>query len=448
MNRSSLVRMLAAPVTGLAVVAGLLVAGPSASAAEIGTLTFTGLTAQDVGFTMDTSGPCPAEATNFLIKLEGGDIPVPSSAPNLTGNTSGGTIGDIFNTSAFTATSSKTLEGFALANGLSKLGDGSYTVTLVCRLALQAASLGDYVGNFTISNNGATITPVAPATPDTTTTTLTPSTLTPAWGTPVGMAVVVANTDAPATKPTGTVAIKEGDTVLASGTLVNGAATIPVGFGLGDHTVTAVYTPSDSSLFKTSTSDSKTLTASLAAPTLVRAATLSGSIKVGGTAVCNTGTWSGATSYKYEFLKNGVVAQTSTTDFDIVLAAGDLAKSLSCRVTGVNPVGDGAPSTTAAVKVAAGSAPVATTKPRIIFSGSAANVGETVKASKGTWSPSATYTYNYIWKRGSTIIKQGTTATSYKLTASDKGKKITLTVQAKRTGYTTGSATSAAVTVK
>jgi len=103
---------------------------------------------------------------------------------------------------------------------------------------------------------------------------------------------------------------------------------------------------------------------------------------------------------------------------------------------------------TGRVKVAAGSAPVATTKPRIIFSGSAANVGETVKASKGTWSPSATYTYNYIWKRGSTIIKQGTTATSYKLTASDKGKKITLTVQAKRTGYTTGSATSAAVTVK
>lgn len=448
MTGSSFIRRLAAPVAGLAVVAGLLVAAPSASAAQIGTLTFTGLTAQDVGFTMDTSGPCPAEATNFLIKLEGGNIPVPSAAPNLTGNTAGSTIGDTFNSSAFTATSSKTLEGFALANGLSKLGDGTYTVTLVCRLALASASLGDYVGTFTVSNSGATVTPVAPASPDATTTTLTPSTLTPGWGTPVGMAVTVSNTDTPATKPTGTVAIKEGATVLASGTLVNGAVTIPVPFGLGDHIVTAVYTPADANLFQASTSASSTITASLAAPTLVRAASLSGSIKVGGTAVCSTGTWSGATSYKYEFLKNGVVAQTSTTDFDIVLAAGDLGKTLACRVTGVNPIGDGTPSTTAAVKIAAGSAPVATTKPRIIFSGSAANVGETVKASKGTWSPSATYTYVYIWKRGSTIIKQGTTATSYKLTATDKGKKITLTVQAKRTGYTTGSASSAAVTVK
>lgn len=446
MNRSTMLRRIAAPLAGIAVVAGLVVAGaPTASAATLGTLTFNGLTAQDVAFTVTTSGACPDGATNFLIKLEGGNIPAPSDSPNLTGNASGGTVGGGINAGAFTATSSKTLLTFASGNGLAALADGTYTATLVCRTALSSTSLGDYVGSFVISNSGATITPVVPATPDATATTLTPSTLTPGWGTPVAMNVTVANSDTPATKPTGTVAIKEGDTVLGTGTLVNGAVSIPVGFGLGDHTVVAVYTPSDSSLFQASTSAGSTLTAALAAPTLVRAATLGGPIKVGGTAVCSTGTWSGATSYTYEFLKNGVVAQTSTTDFDIKLAAADLGKSLSCRVTGVNPIGSGTPSTTAPVKVASGAAAVASVKPRITGT---PKVGQTLKASKGTWSPVATYTYTYIWKRGSTVVKQGSTATSYKLVAADKGKKITVTVQAKRTGYATGSATSAAVTVK
>lgn len=450
MNRSSLVRRLAAPIAGLAVVAGLLVAAPSASAAQIGTLTFNGLTGQGVAFTVATSGPCPAGATNFLLQLQGGNIPSPSSAPNLTGNTQGDTIGPTFNTSAFTATSSKTLEQFALANGLSALGDGTYTTTLVCRTALGSASLGDYVGSFVISNSGATVTPVVPASPDATTTTLSPSTLTPSWGATVGMVVTVANTDTPATKPTGTVDIKEGSTVLASGTLANGTVTIPVAsLGLGAHTVNAVYTPSDADLFQASTSSDSSLTVALGVPTLIRPATLAGSVKVGGTAVCLPGAWSGATSYSYEFLKNGVVAQTSTTDFDIVLSAADAGKTLSCRVTGVNPIGNSASaSTTAGVKVALGSAAVATKAPKITYSGSAANVGETLKAYRGVWSPTATYTYNYIWKRGSTVIKQGSTATSYKATAKDKGKKLTLTVQVKRAGYTTATKTSAAVTVK
>ena len=47
--------------------------------------------------------------------------------------------------------------------------------------------------------------------------------------------------------------------------------------------------------------------------------------------------------------------------------------------------------------------------------------------------------YSYVWKRGTTTIKQGATATSYKATTTDRGKKITLTVFAKRTGYAIGS---------
>jgi hypothetical protein len=462
MNRSSLFRPIAFALAGVAIASGLVAASAAtASAAEIGTLTFTGLSSQTTGFDLTTSAGCPTSptnATNFLVKIENdvtvsgntANLPNPILSPNLNGNTSGGTIGGGINAGPFTATAQTTLQQFAQDNGISNLGNGTYVVTLVCRTALASASLGDFVGRFVVSGGGSTVTPVVPASPDATTTALAPSTLNPSWGAPVNMVVTVANTDTPATKPTGTVDIKEGASVLGTGTLVNGAVTIPIAsLGLGAHTVNAVYAPSDSDLFQTSTSNDSSLTVALGIPTLLRAATLSGSIKVGGTAVCNTGTWSGAGSYKYEFLKNGVVAQTSTTDFDLALSAADAGKTLACRVTGVNPVGNSASaSTTAGVKVALGSAAVAAKAPKITYSGSAANVGETLKAYRGVWSPTATYTYNYIWKRGSTVIKKGSTATSYKATAKDKGKKLTLTVQVKRTGYTTATKTSAAVTVK
>ena len=53
--------------------------------------------------------------------------------------------------------------------------------------------------------------------------TLAPSTLTPSWGATVNMVVTVANTDTPATKPTGTVAIQEGATLVRVGTAIFGA---------------------------------------------------------------------------------------------------------------------------------------------------------------------------------------------------------------------------------
>ena len=441
-----------ARVIGTTVVAGLtlalVTATPSALAAEIGSLSFTSLTTQNSPFSVTTSGACPGDATNFQIKLTGGNIPV--GAGNIVGNTSGGTIGSGINAGGFMVPVSNTLQVFATSNGLTALADGTYTTTLVCRALLLGASLGDYVGTFTVSNSGGTVTPVVPVVTASTAVAFTVA-ATAGWGQALALSATVSNTTVPSgAKPTGTVAFKEGATVLATATVdANGVATTTYGrLGLGSHTLTAAYTPGVGSAYNGSSSTDSSVTVELIAPTLLRAATVSGAIKVGGTAVCNTGSWLGATSYKYEFLKNGMAAQTSTTDFDIVLAAGDLNKTLSCRVTGTNPIGDSAPSTSSAVKIAAGSAAIATKVPRILFSGTAANVGETLKAYRGVWSPAATYTYNYIWKRGTTVIKQGSTATSYKATAKDKGKKLTLSVQVKRAGYATATKTSVAVTVK
>lgn len=434
---------IAAAALGLTIVAAV----PAAQAAEIGSLTFTSLTTQDSPFSVTTSAGCPDPATNFQIKVSGGNVPV--DAGNIVGNTAGSTIGTGI-AGAFTVPVSNTLRVFATNNGLTQLDDGTYTVTLVCRALLQSASLGDYVGTFTVSNSGATVTPQVPVVKADTSTAFTVA-ATSGWGQQLALSATVSNTTAPSgAKPTGTVAFKEGGTVLATATVnASGVASTTYGLlGLGSHTLTAVYTPGATDAFKASTSGDSAVTVSLAAPTLLSPATLSGTVKVGARVVCLPGIWSGATQYTYEFLKNGVVAQSSTTDSDIVLAAADAGKSLSCRVTGSNPIGDGSPSTTSATKVALGSAAVATKAPRIVYSGTAANVGETLTAYKGVWSPTATYTYVYIWKRGTTIVKQGTTATSYKATATDKGKKLTLTVQVKRTGYATAIKTSAAVTVK
>ncbi len=51
--------------------------------------------------------------------------------------------------------------------------------------------------------------------------------------------------------------------------------------------------------------------------------------------------------------------------------------------------------------------------------------------------------FSYQWKRNGAAIK-GATGTRYKLGKADRGKRITITVTAKRYGYTTGSATSKA----
>ncbi|MFN8028501.1 MAG: hypothetical protein U0W40_19720 [Acidimicrobiia bacterium] len=341
MSRTTWLRRAAAPLAAAVLATGVAVVGAaSASAAPIGTLTFNGLIDQDSAFSVTTSAACPSEptlATNFLVRITGGDLPVVTPAANITGNTDGATVGGI-NGGPFTASASNTLRNFAGDQGLTKLGDGTYTIEVVCRRALQSASLGEFVGTFVVA---------------------------------------------------------------------------------GDNVITS-------------------------APTNSVAPKLSGTVRVGGTATCSAGTWVGATSYSYTFAKNGVALPASASS-SLVLGAADLNKTLTCSVVATNAVGSSAPVASAGVKVAVGAAPVARTKPKITGT---AKVRKTLKANRGVWSPTASYSYTYIWKRSGKVVKQGATATSYKLTKKDKKKKITLTVVVKRAGYTNGIATSAAVTVK
>ncbi len=73
-------------------------------------------------------------------------------------------------------------------------------------------------------------------------------------------------------------------------------------------------------------------------------------------------------------------------------------------------------------------------------------VGKTLSAHATPWLagtyPTTHASMSYQWKRSGKAVK-GATRSTYKLTKSDRGKRISLTVTARRYGYNTGSTTSA-----
>ncbi|MGE0817538.1 MAG: Ig-like domain repeat protein [Candidatus Nanopelagicales bacterium] len=155
--RASVAGLSAALVAGVA-----LVAAPAASAAQIGTLTFNGPADQTVGFTMTTSGACPATATNFQIRVTNDTTVSGNTAPtvsaNITGNTAGSTIAGGINSGSFTATASANLQQFAANNGLgSQLPAGTYRFDLICRTVAASASLGDFSGRMVIGSGGSIV---------------------------------------------------------------------------------------------------------------------------------------------------------------------------------------------------------------------------------------------------------------------------------------------------
>lgn len=72
--------------------------------------------------------------------------------------------------------------------------------------------------------------------------------------------------------------------------------------------------------------------------------------------------------------------------------------------------------------------------------------GKKLTAKVGSWTPKPS-SYSYRWYVNGKAIS-GATKSTYKVTKSVRGKKVTVRVSAKRSGYPTGSATSPAVKIK
>lgn len=179
--------------------------------------------------------------------------------------------------------------------------------------------------------------------------------------------------------------------------------------------------------------------------TLAPLPTISGTQQYGETLTAVTGTWTSGGLFTYVWKRSGVViASSKNARYTTVLA--DIGKTLTVTVTATRS-GFTALSKTSAV-TAAVVAISFTTSPVPTVAGNSLS-GSTLSVTVGDWSPSLGVTYSYVWKRASSVTGTktaitGETGATYKLVTADKGKFITVTVTAVKTGYVNTSRTSIA----
>lgn len=165
--------------------------------------------------------------------------------------------------------------------------------------------------------------------------------------------------------------------------------------------------------------------------------TIDGTPLVGATLVARTPGWAPAAHLTYQWYADGapVRGATGTT---YPLRPGDRGKRLQVAVTGTHP---GYPArvvrSSATTTVTARATPFATTS-RPVLTGTA-RVGSLLRARTPTWSPVASFTYQ--WYRNGRAIP-GATGRTHRLTAADRSTGIRVVVTGRRDGYVTTQLTS------
>lgn len=183
------------------------------------------------------------------------------------------------------------------------------------------------------------------------------------------------------------------------------------------------------------------------------APSVSGTLTVGSTLTADPGTWTPTPdAYTYQWLRDGVVIPGATQATYVVTSA-DGAHLLAVAVTAAKDDFASSSATSAAVLIAPyvpdepdEPGTLTTATPTI---GGTVKLGATVTALPGTWlagsDPVTTFTYQ--WLRNGVAIP-GATASTYRLTAADVAKRLSVTVTGAHVDYTTASATSAPSTVR
>jgi hypothetical protein len=123
------------------------------------------------------------------------------------------------------------------------------------------------------------------------------------------------------------------------------------------------------------------------------------------------------------------------------VAAGNVGKSISVRVTATS-AGDTTTKTTDGTTEVRKARFATAPKPKLV--GTVAT-DQTVEADPGTWA-AVPDSLAFSWKRNGKAIARATDAV-YVVTPADTGKKLSVTVTARKAGYVTASVTSASTTV-
>ncbi|WP_297104019.1 RCC1 domain-containing protein [Tessaracoccus sp.] len=165
---------------------------------------------------------------------------------------------------------------------------------------------------------------------------------------------------------------------------------------------------------------------------------ISGTTQVGKKLTANPGTWKpSGVKLAYQWLRGGKSIKGATKP-SYVLTASDKGKTISVKVIGSKKGYKSVAKTSKPTAKVAKPAPTVTGATPSI-SGST-KVGSKLTAKPGTWKPSGVK-LSYQWLRDGKKIKEATTS-SYTLTASDKGKKISVAVTGSKKGYTSVTLTS------
>jgi chitodextrinase len=172
-------------------------------------------------------------------------------------------------------------------------------------------------------------------------------------------------------------------------------------------------------------------------PTAVAPPSVTGLAQIGQTVVATPGVWLNApTTYAYQWETcdadgSGCSEIPGATSPGYLLEEAEVDDAVRVVVTASNAAGSSTAASSPTAVASAPGAPSVTAKPTI--SGTA-EVGYTLTTSDGSWSGSPT-SYGYTWRRCdssashcSTIV--GATAKSYRLTATDVGKRIRSRVKA------------------
>ncbi|MCL1839284.1 MAG: hypothetical protein FWG47_08275 [Propionibacteriaceae bacterium] len=166
-------------------------------------------------------------------------------------------------------------------------------------------------------------------------------------------------------------------------------------------------------------------------------AKITGVNRVGGKLTVSNAGWSPKPkSYKYQWFRNGKPISKATKS-SYTLTDADVATLISVQVNALNPnYLTGKVNTALNKPVAAG---IKIAKPKI--SGTA-KVNKKLTATPGGWGPKGVK-LTYRWYRNGKAIGKATKST-YKLVKADQGKKITVKVTGKLSGYPTRTVESAA----
>ncbi|MCB7137209.1 sunset domain-containing protein [Cellulosimicrobium marinum] len=163
---------------------------------------------------------------------------------------------------------------------------------------------------------------------------------------------------------------------------------------------------------------------------------VSGTVQVGRRLTASAGTWSPKASLAYQWRANGAAIKGATSS-SYTLPASAHGKRITVTVTG-RATGYATKSVTSRATATVVKPFSRTATPRITGT---AQVGKTLTVSPGTWSPKPSFSYQ--WKVNGRAVS-GATSSTYRVRTADKGKRITVTVTARRSSYVTASRTSAA----